>query len=88
MNEIFLSFLNFDTIIIYKSSYLIISGRNRLRQMNGALFTGLNKLTDVFLYGNICIDTGYNGATEIASLYREVNDKCGFNSAIEDLITT
>lgn len=48
--------------------------------MNGAVFDGLTKLSNVFLDGNVCTDASYFEANTITRLSKEVDDKCGFAS--------
>lgn len=46
--------------------------------MNGEAFQGLNKLNDVWLSGNFCIDKTFEGSTQIAAMPRVVNETCRF----------
>jgi TFIIF-interacting CTD phosphatase-like protein len=50
--------------------------------LNGEVFRGLNKLTEIWLSGNICIDENFIGSTRIAVLEQTINQKCNIDEAL------
>jgi chromosome segregation ATPase len=46
--------------------------------MSGDTFRGLNKLTEVWLNSNLCINEDFHNLTKIATLQSVVSEKCGF----------
>jgi hypothetical protein len=54
---------------------------NKIKFLNSGAFQGLNKLTHVWLYGNLCINENFQGPTRIAVLQKTVNGKCHFDES-------
>lgn len=58
----------------------MLSGYNKIKQINGAAFSGLERLKEVWLNENICIHEIYIGETAIHnSLVKDVDEKCPFS---------
>lgn len=50
--------------------------------MSGEVFKGLDKLTSVFLYWNVCMGGNYEDPSRIAILQKTVNEKCSFDPQV------
>lgn len=59
--------------------FFIHSGDNKIKQINGELFNGLDNLILVWLNKNICIDQNFKNQSEIQDMPRIVSEKCEFN---------
>lgn len=46
--------------------------------MNGQLFEGFDRLAEVYLYGNECINQSFYEINEIAMMPEVLDEKCGF----------
>lgn len=73
------TFFNF---ILQFARFFILSANNKLQFINGKLFQPLNKLSDLRLHSNICINEGATSLSEVVSLSQKVNAKCGFNESV------
>lgn len=57
-----------------------------IKKLNGRAFATLNKLSDVFLFGNECINEDFDGVERIANMPRIVTLKCGFGEPTGELL--
>lgn len=73
---------NFKLDTFEQQLKIILTGANKIKFINGKLFTNLNKLAKVYLWKNKCIDksfTGkFTGLNVTASMAQVVTRKCGF----------
>lgn len=52
---------------------------NKIKFFNGATIHGLNRLKNLLLESNECIDQTFRHFTEIATAQQTINEKCSFN---------
>lgn len=57
--------------------YFKLLDDNKIKEINSRAFSALDKLTTVWLHGNICIDEDFATATRIADIARIVGESCG-----------
>lgn len=53
--------------------------------MNGRLFARLNRLKQVWLDGNVCIEEKFESETRIATMAQVVDAKCAFTETLHDM---
>lgn len=57
-----------------------------IKKLNGRTFVNLDKLSNVFLFGNECINEDFDEAERIANMPRIVTLKCGFGEPESKLV--
>lgn len=57
---------------------------NKIKFIDSAAFRGLNKLLNVDLNGNVCIEGHYQDATSIKLMIATLTDKCGISESLPD----
>lgn len=64
---------------------LFLSGQNKLKFIDGQLFTSQKGLRKVSLIGNECVDQIFIGESEIASISGIVTTQCGLDENVETI---
>lgn len=71
---------------LYSLNSIFILGFNRIKYLNGAAFSRLTKLLNVWLDKNDCIEEDFQDPSQISLLPSTVDEKCGFNESAETTV--